>query len=117
MSNIVSPGFTTPWIFREVPGVVSEGGGEKSSCEGRGWMEIPVRRMAIEIGIIGMIRFITPPTHMVVGNILYTMIIPSTPKCRKWHSKGETDRRRNARTDRQAGGPRFVGLFGRVERD
>jgi len=73
--------------------------------------------MAIEIGIIGMIRFITPPTHMVVGNILYTMIIPSTPKCRKWHSKGETDRRRNARTDRQAGGPRFVGLFGRVERD
>src|SRR3972149_3175008 len=56
MSNIVSPGFTTPWIFREMPGVVSEGGGEGSSCEGRGWMEIPMRKMAIKIAILGVSR-------------------------------------------------------------
>ena len=85
MSNIVSPGFTTPWIFREMPGVVSEGGGEGSSFEGRGWMEIPMRKMAMEIGIIGMIRFITPPTHMAVGTILYNRIIPSTQKSGEWH--------------------------------
>src|SRR3972149_2644871 len=88
MSNIVSPGFTTPWIFREMPGVVSEGGGEGSSCEGRGWVEIPMRKMAIKIEIIGMIRFITPPTHMAVGTILSNRIIPSTQKSGKWHIRG-----------------------------
>lgn len=41
--------------------------------------------MAIEIGTIGMIRFITPTTHRVVGTILHNMIIPSTRKSRKWH--------------------------------
>ena len=53
---------------------------------------------------------------MVVGNILYNMIIPSTPECRKWHKKG---RRTAGEMPERMGrlvAPRFVGLFGRVER-
>jgi hypothetical protein len=81
MSNIVSPGLTTPLISWAAADELPGRGVEESFREEHDRREPATATNATDMAIPMAIRFITPPTRMVVSDSLHNGWFPSTREC------------------------------------